>query len=664
MCGIAGILLAPDAASTRPLRSIVEMTSALRHRGPDGENFWKDADAGIAFGHSRLAVVDLSETGRQPMCSASGRYVITFNGEIYNFHDLRQELEGSGHNFRSTCDTEVVLEAVEHWGLDAALTRFVGMFAFGLWDTKTRTLHLARDRMGKKPIYVAPTRHALVFGSELKAIRCFPDFHPELNLNAASAMLSRGWVPDDSCIWRGVFKLPPGSTLSLTAADFAKARRTGTVRHKVRFWWSLADVATKGRQDPILGSDEELINELDRLLRISVRQRMVADVPLGAFLSGGVDSSTVAALMQAQSQKSVCTFTVAFGERGFDEAPHAAAVARHLGTDHTELHLSPASARDVIPELPHTWDEPFADESQIPTLLVARLARQHVTVALTGDGGDECFAGYARHLMAARANRQHRLSPPLRGSLAAGIGIVARATRHDVFNKLPLSGLIGHALRSDRLERLAQLLVASDQEELYKRLTASSTADLIGHGFRPSSRPAPQLDDLLSRLVYNDMAGYLPGDILVKLDRAGMANGLEGRCPLLDHRVVEFAWRLPSEAMVRHGRGKWLLRQLLHRYVPRRLIDRPKQGFDVPIAVWLRGPLRGWASDLLADMRHSGDGLLDVAKVQTCWRDHIYGKRDHSRDLWAVLMFLAWRSDANRPAVSTSRSRMLEMTGV
>jgi asparagine synthase (glutamine-hydrolysing) len=664
MCGIAGILLAPDAASTKPLKAIAQMTGALRHRGPDGESFWKDSDAGVAFGHRRLAIVDLSETGRQPMLSASGRYVITFNGEIYNFRDLRHELESAGHAFRGTCDTEVVLGSIEQWGLDAALARFVGMFAFGLWDAKTRTLHLARDRMGKKPIYVAPTRHALIFGSELKAIRCFPGFYPELNPNAARAMLSKGWVPDDSCIWQGVFKLPPGSTLSLTAAEFAKARRTGLVRQKVRFWWSLADVATKGRQDPITGSDEELTNELDRLLRLSVRERMCADVPLGAFLSGGVDSSTVAALMQAQSPKSVRTFTIAFGERGFDEAPHAAAVAQHLGTDHTELHLSPASARDVIPELPHTWDEPFADESQIPTLLVARLARQHVTVALTGDGGDECFAGYARHLMAARANWRHRLPAPLRGSLATGIELVARATRHEAFGKLPLSALIGHALRSDRLERLAQLLAASDQEDLYQRLTGSSTASLIRHGHRASARPAPHLEDLLSRLVYNDMVGYLPGDILVKLDRASMANGLEGRCPLLDHRVVEFSWRLPSNAMVRHGRGKWLLRQLLRRYVPRRLIDRPKQGFDVPIALWLRGPLRGWASDLFADMRHAGDGLLDFDKVQACWRDHIDGKRDHSRDLWATLMFLAWRGNADRLPAPENRARVLEMTGV
>ncbi|CCV13990.1 asparagine synthase (glutamine-hydrolyzing) [Mesorhizobium sp. STM 4661] len=665
MCGIAGILLAPGAADAKPLKAIAGMTTALRHRGPDGEGFWADREAGVAFGHRRLAIVDLSEAGHQPMRSASARYVITFNGEIYNFRDLRHELESAGHCFRGTSDTEVMLCAIENWGLDAALKRFAGMFAFGLWDRKTRTLHLARDRMGKKPLYVAATRDALVFASELKAINRFPGFRQELDLNAAAAMLSRGWVPDNSCIWQGVFKLPPGSVLSVTAADFAGARSAASLSHHIRQWWSLADVAEKGRQEPIAGTDEELINKLDELLRLAVRERMVADVPLGGFLSGGVDSSAVVALMQAQSQKPVRTFTIAFGEGGFDEAPHAAEVARHLGTDHTELHLSPASARDIIPELPQTWDEPFADESQIPTLLVARLARQHVTVALSGDGGDECFAGYARHLMAARVKRQHGLPLPMRQTLATGIGLLARAARHDLVSKLPLSAHARHALRSDRLDRLARLLSAADEDELYQRLMGSSTENLTHHRPPISINGTPPLDGLLSRLLYDDMVGYLPGDILVKLDRASMANSLEGRCPLLDHRVVEFAWRLPADVMVRHGRGKWILRQLLHRYVPERLIDRPKHGFDVPIAVWLRGPLRIWASDLIADMRLSGDGIFDFAKVETCWRDHMDGRHDHSRDLWAALMFQAWRNEASRPSTpAKDLSRIFELAGV
>ncbi|KAA3441995.1 asparagine synthase (glutamine-hydrolyzing) [Mesorhizobium sp. SARCC-RB16n] len=664
MCGIAGILLAPNAADAKLLRAIGQMTTALRHRGPDGEGFWMSREAGVAFGHRRLAIVDLSEAGRQPMQSASGRYVITFNGEIYNFRDLRRELEGAGNCFRGTSDTEIMLCAIETWGLDAALARFAGMFAFGLWDLKTRVLHLARDRMGKKPLYVASTGEALIFASELKAIECFPGFSPELDLDAAATMLAKGWVPDNRCIWRDVFKLLPGSVLSVTAADFANARNGASLTHHIRRWWSLTEVAAKERREQIAGSDEELTTELENLLGLAVRQRMVADVPLGAFLSGGIDSSTIVALMQAQSSQPVRTFTIAFGEGGFDEAPHAAAVARHLGTDHTELHLSPAAARDVIPELPRIWDEPFADESQIPTLLVSRLARQHVTVALSGDGGDECFAGYSRHFLAARLRKQQQLPSPLRRMLAAGAGLLAQNPLHDLIDSLPLSASVRHTLRSDRLTRLANLLEAANEDDLLQRLMASSTENLVRRQLPPSISSAPQLGDLLSRLLFDDMTGYMPGDILVKLDRASMANSLEGRCPILDHRVVEFSWRLPTNAKVRNGKGKWILRQLLGRYVPRRLTDRPKQGFDVPIGAWLKGPLREWASDLVAGARRSGDGILDLAKVDACWRDHIDGRQDRARDLWPVLMFQAWRDEAMRPgAPEASLSRDYALLG-
>jgi asparagine synthase (glutamine-hydrolysing) len=665
MCGIAGILLAPDAANTNALRAIGPMTMALRHRGPDGEAFWMNREDGIAFGHRRLAIVDLSEAGRQPMHSASGRYVITFNGEIYNFRDLRRELEGAGHHFRGTSDTEVMLCAIENWGLDAALGRFAGMFAFALWDLKNHILHIARDRMGKKPFYVASTREALVFASELKAITCFPGFNPELDVDAAATMLSKGWVPDDRCIWQGVFKLPPGSVLSVTAVDFANARGAGSLERRIRRWWSLADVARSARQDPITGSDVELTTELDRLLRIAVKERMIADVPLGAFLSGGIDSSTVVALMQAQSPKPVRTFTIAFGESGFDEAPHAAAVARHLRTDHTELHLSPAAALAVIPELPRIWDEPFADESQIPTLLVSRLARQHVTVALSGDGGDECFAGYSRHFLAIRLQRQHELPSSIRRVLAAGAGLLAQASHRDVFAGLPLSANMRHGLRGDRLNRLARLFAATDEDQLLQRLTESSTNNLLHRKPSASLAGSTQLDDLLSRLLFDDMSGYLPGDILVKLDRATMANSLEGRCPILDHRVVEFAWRLPTNVKVRNGKGKWILRQLLDRYVPRRLVDRPKQGFDVPVGAWLKGPLRAWASDIIATTRLSGDGIIDFAKVDACWQDHLNGGGDHFRDLWPLLMFQAWREETMRPSAPPTRlPNEFELTGV
>ncbi|UCI07407.1 asparagine synthase (glutamine-hydrolyzing) [Mesorhizobium sp. B1-1-8] len=663
MCGIAGILLANDAADTGPLDEIAQMMTSLRHRGPDGEGVWTDREAGIALGHRRLAIVDLSEGGRQPMYSASGRYVVTFNGEIYNFRDLRRELEGAGHRFHSTSDTEVMLCAIESWGLEAALRRFAGMFAFALWDLKTRTLHLARDRMGKKPLYVALAGRALVFASELKAINRFPGFSADLDFDAAAAMLSKGWVPDHRCIWRDAFKLPPGSVLSIKAADIAEAGGAASLSQRSSRWWSLAEVAANGRQQPIVGGDDELTDELDDLLRLAVRERMVADVPLGAFLSGGIDSSAVVALMQAQSRSPVRTFTIAFAEGGFDEAPYAAEVARHLGTDHTELHLSSAAARDVIPELPRIWDEPFADESQIPTLLVARLARQHVTVALSGDGGDECFAGYGRHFMADRLKRHQSLPLPLRRVMAAGVGLLARVARDDFLSSLPLAANVRHMLRSDRLDRFAGLLTAAHADELYRRLLVSPTKDLTRHGSPASIASAPQLDGLLSRLLYDDMAGYLPGDILVKLDRASMANSLEGRCPLLDHRVVEFAWRLPSEAKVRDGRGKWILRHLLRRYLPQRLIDRPKQGFDVPIAAWLRGPLRSWASDLFADIRRDPDGVLDSTKVDACWRDHMRGQ-DRSRELWSALMFRAWRNEAGRQRAPIDKSRELDLAGV
>ncbi|UCI16760.1 asparagine synthase (glutamine-hydrolyzing) [Mesorhizobium sp. B2-1-8] len=664
MCAIAGILLASDAADARSLREIRQMTTALRHRGPDGEGLWMDRDGGIAFGHRRLAIVDLSDAGRQPMQSATERYVITFNGEIYNFRDLRRVLESAGHCFRGSSDTEVMLCAIETWGLEAALARFVGMFALGLWDRQTRTLHLARDRMGKKPLYIAQTHDALIFASELKAIKCFPGFSLELDVGAATAMLSKGWVPDDSCIWRGVFKLSPGAILSVSAADVVECRSVGSLEGRVRRWWSLAEVAVTARREPIAGPDEELTTELDQLLRVAVRERMVADVPLGAFLSGGIDSSTVVALMQAQSSRPVRTFTIAFDESGFDEAPHAAAVARYLGTDHAELHLSPAAMRDVIPELPRVWDEPFADESQIATLLVSRLARQHVTVALSGDGGDECFAGYSRHFLAGRLKRQQNLPRPVRWMLAAGAGFLAGAAGQDFIRALPLPTDVGHALRSDRLHRLSRLLGASSESELIWRLTESSTGTLLRRDRSASHLAAPQLDDLLSRLLFNDTTGYLPGDILVKLDRASMACGLEGRCPILDHRVVEFAWRLPNKAKVRHGRGKWILRQLLGRYVPQRLTDRPKQGFDVPISAWLKGPLRAWASDLLADARVHDDGILDLARVDATWCAHLNGHQDHARDLWPVLMFQAWRQEAFRPAPISRLSHEIELTGV
>lgn len=651
MCGIAGILLVPNASGATRLGAIKPMTSSMQHRGPDGEGFWCDRGAGIALGHRRLAIVDLTEAGRQPMLSRSGRLVMTFNGEVYNFLTLRRELESMGHSFRGGSDTEVMLSAIECWGLDAALQRFAGMFAFGLWDRETRVLHLARDRMGKKPLYVACVEGALVFASELKAIRALPGFRPEIDPRAAAAMLAGGAVPDSCCIWRGVFKIPPGARLSLSADDLAANPDAATLRAKSRRWWSLADIAAAGRNAPIAQDDDLLVEQLDDLLRLAVRERMIADVPLGAFLSGGIDSSSVVALMQAQSSRPVRTFTIAFGERGYDESADAGRVARHLGTDHTELRLTPAAARDVIPELPRIWDEPFADESQIPTLLVSRLAREHVTVALSGDGGDECFAGYARHVLTARLDRLLRAPPIFRRTAATTLRFLAAGASDRIADARLVPDDLRRLLRGDRLRRLTDLLAANGDTEIYQRLTRLSDlpltpepqADVEAEGEQSG---APALDDLVSRVIFGDMTGYLPDDILVKLDRASMATSLEARCPILDHRVVEFAWRLPTAAKVRRGQGKWILRQVLARYVPRHMFERPKQGFDVPVAAWLRGPLRPWAADLLTEARLRRHDLLDPLVVQACWQEHLSGRRDHARVLWAALMFQAWFDDA------------------
>jgi asparagine synthase (glutamine-hydrolysing) len=632
----------PRASRSADLASIGRMTARLRHRGPDADGSWCDRDAGIALGHRRLAVVDLTDAGRQPMLSESGRFVITFNGEIYNYLSLRQELQGHGQSFIGSSDTEVLLAMIERWGLETALSRSNGMFAVGLWDRKTRILHLARDRMGKKPLYVARTRNAALFASELKAIAAFPDFVPEINSRAVAEFITQGWLPDEHCIWRNVFKLPPGSILSFSAGDLLALPDAAELRARTYSWWSLIDVARNGRKNPAPDDDRQLVSHLDDLLHRAVGERMVGDVPIGLFLSGGIDSSTVVALMQSQSARPVRTFTIGFGEPTFDEAANAAAVARHLGTDHTELRLTAADARAVIPELPCVWDEPFADESQIPTLLLSRLARRDVTVVLSGDGGDECFGGYSRHLLTARLASLLNSDGPLRRMAAAGVGLLARGLREDIVDALPLSNHLRRMIQGDRINRLAQLFRGNDADEMYRQTIRFSKLQLTAQQTVTDSGKVPPLNDLLSDFIVRDMIGYLPGDILVKLDRASMAASLEARCPILDHHVVEFSWRLPNTAKVRHGQGKWILRQVLSRYLPRHLIDRPKQGFDVPIGAWLKGPLRSWAADLLSEARLRRQGLLDVQRVQSCWLDHLSGRRDHSRPLWTVLMLQSW----------------------
>jgi asparagine synthase (glutamine-hydrolysing) len=648
MCGIVGILLLPNGANPRRLAAVEDMSEALHHRGPDGGSSWMDPDAGIAFGHRRLAIVDLSDAGRQPMVSASERLVMTYNGEIYNFAELRKELEDLGHHFRGHSDSEVMLAAFERYGIEASLTRLAGMFAVGLWDRKDRVLHLIRDRMGKKPLYVALAGGALLFASELKAFRAFPGFEPRVDAKSLAMVLRRGWVADERCIFEGVFKLPPGTMLSVRAEELSTTGAE-SLRQRARPWWSLAEVAERGQRQQLTLGARELENELDQLLRLVVRERMVADVPLGAFLSGGIDSSAVVALMQAQSSRPVRTFTIGFCETHYDEARHAAQVARHLGTEHTEFNLTPDKALAVIPELPRIWDEPFADESQIPTLLLSRLARQHVTVALSGDGGDECFGGYARHFMLSRLAPAFRLPSMPRRMAAHALTLLSAQTMDGVLAKLPLPAGLRPLLRSESLQKIARVLDVSDERELYERLISATGEPSTSAGASDGTQDVPSLPDAVGRLIYRDMVGYLPGDILVKLDRATMAASLEGRCPFLDHRVVEFAWRLPTAAKVRDGQGKWLLRQVLRRYLPEALFERPKQGFNVPIGAWLTGPLRDWAQDLLDRSKLQRTGFFDSGRVESCWQEHLSGRRDRASELWAVLMVQAWLDSLGSP---------------
>jgi asparagine synthase (glutamine-hydrolysing) len=664
VCGIAGILLTSHMADPQRLAAITTMTASLRHRGPDGEGFWIDNQAGIALGHRRLAIVDLSEAGRQPMTSHGEALVMTYNGEIYNCATLRSELGAEDHRFNGRSDTELMLAAFESFGIEAALRRFVGMFALGLWDRRKRVLHLIRDRLGKKPLYVALVNGALLFASELRAIRAYPGFGPPLDPTALALLLCHGWIPDQHCIWEGVLKLPPGAMLSVRPDELDGASRDW-LRNRMRVWWSLDKVADAGQGHTLDLEVSDLEQELDRLLRMAVRERMAADVPLGALLSGGIDSALVVSLMQVQSSAPIRTFTIGFRETCYDEADDASRVARYLGCEHTELRLTPDEARAAIPDLPRIWDEPFADESQLPTFMVSRLARQHVTVALSGDGGDESFGGYARHLVPLHLSPILRLPPSLRRMGASALLALGPNAWDWLLSRLPLSPTSRRNVGGEQIQKLARVLDAADDRELYQRLITVSQEPAIldcaaANAAATDSISVPYSLDRVGRLMYQDTAYYLPGDILVKLDRASMAVSLEARCPLLDHRIVEFAWRLPTSVKVRRGKGKWLLRRVLRRYIPESFFERPKHGFDVPIGAWLKGPLRDWAEELLASRRLCNEGLLDPSRVRACWLEHLSGRRDRSCELWAILMFESWLDVAHEPTPSGTALRTFE----
>jgi asparagine synthase (glutamine-hydrolysing) len=616
------------------------MTHALTHRGPDDHGLWLDAAKGVALGHRRLSIVDLSQAGHQPMVSADGRFVIVYNGEVYNHQDARKELESLGVPFRGASDTEVILEACAAWSVERTLPRLNGMFAFALWDRAEGTLTLVRDRLGIKPLYWAKFGRLFLFGSELKALRAHRGWARRVRPDAVAAYMRHGYIPGPHTIYEGVQKLEPGSVLTLNTRDDSEPR--------LHRFWDLSEVAARGARARAEPPSPDLVNELDVLLRDAVGRRMVADVPLGAFLSGGVDSSTVAAMMQAQSPVPIKTYTIGFEQSRFDEAPHARAVAKHLGTEHTELYVAPADALNVIPELPHWYDEPFADSSQIPTVLVSRMTRKHVTVALSGDGGDELFAGYSRYFWNQRLHRNlDRVPRALRRAAGFGLRSLSPAMRDWGIERLPRS--LRRVVTEARIEKLSEVLNAKDRGALYRRIVSlwpNPKALVLGGSEATGRLWEPNLtsglDQALEAPQFLDTLTYLPDDILTKVDRASMAVALEARVPLIDYRVVEFAWRLPMRMKVRDGRGKWILRQVLDRYVPRQLIDRPKMGFTVPLAEWLRGPLREWAEDLLSEAHLSQQGLLRVDFVRRAWQEHLSGRQERSAQLWAVLMLQSW----------------------
>lgn len=644
MCGIAGFFGPPGARPIEEMRSITKrMTDAMIHRGPDDDGIWADSDTGVALGHRRLSILDLSPLGHQPMASADGRYVMVFNGEIYNFQELRAELEPHGHIWRGHSDTEIMLAAFRQWGIVEATKKFNGMFAFAVWDKQDRVMHLGRDRLGEKPLYYGWIGDTLVFGSELKVLKPFPGFTGTINRDAIAGLLRLNYIADPHSIYEGIFKLPPASLLSW---------QTGSPHSKPFLYWDMKAVAESSMDNPFTGSDDEAVDELEKLMMDAVKIRMISDVPLGAFLSGGVDSSAIVALMQAQSSKPVRTFTIGFNEKEYNEALFAKEVAQHLGTDHTEMYVTPKDALDVIPNIPHMFDEPFSDYSQIPTYLVSKIARQHVTVSLSGDAGDELFTGYERYFMGRKIwDRVRPLPTPVRKGLAAGMTALKPSTINALSS--PAKGLLPekwrHVSIGDKVHKLAEVLRTDEPVNMYQNLVSHWKAphEVVIGGHEPvtaliDKHNWPRVPDFSHRMMHLDMETYLPGDILVKVDRAAMAVSLEGRIPLLDPRIIEFAWRLPLSMKVRNGKGKWVLRQVLYKHVPERLIDRPKMGFSVPIGYWLRGELRDWAEALLDESRLKREGYFNPTPIREKWTEHLQGHRNWQYYLWDVLMFQAW----------------------
>ncbi len=635
MCGLTGILTNNSIESLQSDCSA--MTEILRKRGPDDQGVWVDKNKGITLGHTRLAVIDLSKSGRQPMMSNNGRWVLVYNGEIYNHIEIRKELISLGINFRGDSDTETLLEAIATWGVENTVSKLIGMFAFAVWDSKLNLLSLVRDRMGIKPLYYGNFNGLFLFGSELKALRAHKGWSPCINRDALASFMRHNYVPAPMSIYQNVFKLEAGCILKVRLGE----------EPKINSYWSLSNIVQRASYNRIDFNDFEATNKLNELLLDAVGRRMISDVPLGAFLSGGIDSSLVVALMQAQSSSPINTFTIGFEESNYNEAEHAAIIAKHLKTNHSELYVSSDDALNVIPKLPDIYDEPFSDSSQIPTFLVSELARQHVTVALSGDGGDECFAGYDRYFLAERIQRSRkRLPDSFLNGLSLMINSIKSGRLRAFSNAMPTC--LTDSKFGEKIRKIPDILLQND-DELYRYLLShwKNPNELVLNSEEKKGAIWDEaiqgfLPEYIERMEYLDYHTYLPDDILTKIDRASMANSLEARVPLIDHRVVEFSWQLPLKFKIRNGKSKWLMRQVLQKYVPQELFERPKMGFGVPLDNWLRGPLREWADSLLNENRIRQEGYLNSKLISKKWQEHLSGKKNWQYYLWDILVFQAW----------------------
>ena len=651
MCGITGFY---SKISSNFNNIILKMNSAITHRGPDSNNIWQDKNSGIFFGHQRLSILDLSTAGNQPMVSNSGRHIITYNGEIYNHLEIRKELNKINLNikWKSNTDTETLLVALEFWGFEKTLKKIIGMFAFGLWDKRNRSLILVRDRIGEKPLYFGwqgkGDNKVFLFGSELKALKAHPEFSREINRDAIALQLRHNYIPDPYSIYKDIYKLLPGHYLKLTEDNLKK-----NFLPTPKIYWSLTECAIYGNNNQLTQSDESIQSDLEKRLRLSVKQKMISDAPLGAFLSGGIDSSTIVALMQSQSNHPIKTFTIGFNEDDYNEAQHAKKIAKHLGTDHTELYFSSKTAMEVIPKLSTIYDEPFSDNSQIPTFLLSQLAKQDVKVALSGDGGDELFCGYNRYMSTNNWSKKFNSIPiSLRKILTYAVKLISQKNWNKLFKLLP--GLNQHINYGHKIYKGAKALEANTLSDLYYILIShwQNPTEVVTNSKESQTFLSEFKPELLNfnnhqKMMILDLITFLPNSILVKIDRASMASSLEARVPFLDHELIEYSWKIPHSLKYRNGKGKWILRQILNNYVPKNLTERPKMGFGIPLGTWLRGPLRDWAENLLNEKRLMQEGYFNPKLIRDKWQEHLSNKHNWQYDLWNVLMFQAWIDSNN-----------------